>query len=123
MTLGHHGGGGRSRQFDLAVRPAKTASGRTAAAESFFAATGASVQHGGNQAFYTMAQDRVQMPPFESFRDAESFYATLAHEATHWTRHVFPCSIVCPTGEVASTTDWKETVSASGEATLQCKLH
>jgi hypothetical protein len=33
----------------------------------------------------------------------------------------FRCSIVCPTGEV-STTDWKETVSASGEATLQCKL-
>ena len=36
-------------------------------AESFFAATGATIQHGGNQAFYTMAQDRVQMPPFESF--------------------------------------------------------
>lgn len=27
------------------------------------------------------------MPPFESFRDAESCYATLAHECTHWTRH------------------------------------
>jgi antirestriction protein ArdC len=24
---------------------------------------------------------------FESFRDAESYYATLAHEETHWTRH------------------------------------
>jgi antirestriction protein ArdC len=24
------------------------------------------------------------MPPFEAFRDAESFYGTLAHEATHW---------------------------------------
>ena len=23
----------------------------------------------------------------ESFRDAESYYATLAHEMTHWTRH------------------------------------
>src|SRR5208282_20627 len=31
------GGWGRSRQFDLAVRPAKTASGRSAPAESFFA--------------------------------------------------------------------------------------
>ncbi|MCA9400696.1 MAG: hypothetical protein KC713_03655 [Candidatus Omnitrophica bacterium] len=29
----------------------------------------------------------VQMPPFEAFRDAESYYATLAHELTHWTRH------------------------------------
>jgi len=28
------------------------------------------------------------MPPFEAFRDAESYAATLAHEATHWTRHL-----------------------------------
>jgi antirestriction protein ArdC len=27
------------------------------------------------------------MPPFEAFRDAESFYSTLAHESAHWTRH------------------------------------
>ena len=27
------------------------------------------------------------MPPFESFADAESYYATLLHELTHWTRH------------------------------------
>ena len=26
------------------------------------------------------------MPPFEAFRDAQSYYATLAHETTHWTR-------------------------------------
>ncbi len=36
---------------------------------------------------YSMTHDHVQMPPFETFRDAESYYATLAHEATHWTRH------------------------------------
>ena len=24
---------------------------------------------------------------FETFKDAESYYATLAHELTHWTRH------------------------------------
>jgi antirestriction protein ArdC len=56
-------------------------------AERYFAATGADIRHGGNQAYYTMAEDRVQMPPFESFHDAESYYATLAHECTHWTRH------------------------------------
>jgi antirestriction protein ArdC len=27
------------------------------------------------------------MPHFETFRDAESFYATLAHELVHFTRH------------------------------------
>ncbi|MCG7983360.1 MAG: zincin-like metallopeptidase domain-containing protein [Candidatus Thiodiazotropha lotti] len=56
-------------------------------AERFFAATEAEIRHGGNQAYYTMGSDRIQLPPFESFRDAESYYATLAHETTHWTRH------------------------------------
>jgi antirestriction protein ArdC len=60
---------------------------RIAQAERFFASTGASVRHGGNQAFYSVASDFVQMPFFETFRDAESYYATLAHELTHWTRH------------------------------------
>ena len=49
-------------------------------AEGFFAATGASIPHGGTMAYYAQAHDRVQMPPFETFRDAESYYATLAHE-------------------------------------------
>jgi antirestriction protein ArdC len=56
-------------------------------AESFFAATGAAIQHGGNQACYIPSRDHIRMPPIEAFRDAESYYATLAHEATHWTRH------------------------------------
>ncbi len=56
-------------------------------AESFFAATRADIRHGGNQAYYAVHKDTVQMPPFEAFRDAESYYATLAHECTHWTRH------------------------------------
>jgi antirestriction protein ArdC len=51
-------------------------------AEAFFAATGASIRHGGNQAFYSVTNDAVQMPPFESFRDAESYYATLSHEVS-----------------------------------------
>jgi antirestriction protein ArdC len=60
---------------------------RIAHAEEFFSATGATVRHGGNQAYYSVASDLVQMPFFETFRDAESYYATLAHELTHWTRH------------------------------------
>ena len=56
-------------------------------ADAFFAATRAQIRHGGNMAYYTMAEDFVQMPVFEAFRDAESYYATLAHEMTHWTRH------------------------------------
>jgi antirestriction protein ArdC len=60
---------------------------RIDAAEHFAANTGAIVRHGGNQAYYSIAHDHVQMPPFESFRDAERYYATLLHELTHWTRH------------------------------------
>lgn len=56
-------------------------------AEAFFAATEADIRHGGNQAYYACGPDYVQMPPFEAFKDAESYYATLAHEVTHWTRH------------------------------------
>lgn len=60
---------------------------RIEAAERFFATTGAAIGHGGNRAFYSPGEDRVQMPPFETFCDAQSYYATLAHEVTHWTKH------------------------------------
>ena len=60
---------------------------RIESAESYFAAIGVDVRHGGNRAYYTGAEDRVQMPLFETFRDAESYYAVLAHELTHWTKH------------------------------------
>ena len=56
-------------------------------ADAFFAATRADIKHGGNRAYYNIGSDFVQMPPFEAFRDAESYYAILAHECTHWTRH------------------------------------
>jgi len=56
-------------------------------ADRFFAATGADIRHGGDRAFYAEGPDYVQMPPFETFHDAESHAATLAHEITHWTKH------------------------------------
>lgn len=56
-------------------------------AEAFFAALGADIRHGGNAAYYSPTADYVQMPAFESFKSAESYYATRAHEMTHWTRH------------------------------------
>lgn len=55
--------------------------------ENFFGSLGATIKHGGNRAYYAQELDYVQMPPFEAFRDAESYYATLAHELTHWTKH------------------------------------
>jgi antirestriction protein ArdC len=61
-------------------------------AEAFFAAVGASVEHGGNRAFYMPSQDRIQLPPFETFHDAEAYYATRAHETVHWTGHETRCA-------------------------------
>lgn len=60
---------------------------RIQSADQFFASTGADIRHGGNQAYYAPGPDLVQMPPFETFKDAESYCATLSHEMTHWTRH------------------------------------
>jgi antirestriction protein ArdC len=57
------------------------------AADRFFAATGVEIRHGGTRAYCAEGPDYVQMPPFETFRDAESYAATLAHEPTHSTKH------------------------------------
>jgi antirestriction protein ArdC len=59
---------------------------RIEAADAFMTGTGATIQHGGNQAFYAPSRDVVQLPPFEAFKDKESYYATALHELTHWTK-------------------------------------
>lgn len=73
--------------FHAVAEPRLDPAQRNAQADEFFAATRADIRHGGDRAYYAMAEDRVHMPPFESFRDADGYYATLAHELTHWTRH------------------------------------
>ena len=60
---------------------------RIARAEAFFAHMTGTLRHGGNRAYYAQELDYVQMPPIEAFRDAESYYATLAHEFVHSTKH------------------------------------
>jgi antirestriction protein ArdC len=54
-------------------------------AETFFAKTGATICHGGNQAFYAPGLDVVQLPPAEAFHDIEGYESTKAHEIVHWT--------------------------------------
>jgi antirestriction protein ArdC len=55
--------------------------------ESFMVNTQAVIHHGGNRAFYAPHRDAIQLPPFEAFKDKESYYATALHELTHWTKH------------------------------------
>jgi antirestriction protein ArdC len=73
--------------FYAVAEPKLDAAQRIDHADAFFAATGADIRHGGNQAYYALQPDHVQMPPFACFEDPEAYYATLAHECTHWTRH------------------------------------
>jgi antirestriction protein ArdC len=67
------------------VAPVRDSVERIARADQFFANTGADIRYGGQSAYYLPAKDYIQMPPFESFRDAESHAATLGHECVHWT--------------------------------------
>ena len=78
---------GLPERFYAKAEPRSETVQRIERVETFFAATGVAVRHGGNMAYYNVSQDHVQMPPIEAFRDAESYYATLAHETTHSTRH------------------------------------
>ena len=70
-----------------AAAPALSPMQRIEAADRFFAATGVDIRHGGTRAYYAEGPDYVQMPPFETFRDPESYAATLAHELVHATKH------------------------------------
>lgn len=78
---------GLPAHFYAVQQPALDPVARIEKAEAFFAATGADISESGNRACYNVTTDRVQMPPFVTFREPEAFYATLAHEMTHWTRH------------------------------------
>lgn len=60
---------------------------RMEAAEAFFERIPATVNHGGDRAFYMPGADRIQLPPFAAFHDAHGYYATRGHETVHWTSH------------------------------------
>jgi antirestriction protein ArdC len=64
-----------------------TAVERIERAETFFANTRADIRYRGDRAFYSCDGDYIQMPVIEAFKDAESFYGTLSHEAVHLTKH------------------------------------
>ena len=59
---------------------------RLADAEDFIKATGAAIEHSDEgRAYYRPSTDSITLPRFESFTDAEAYYATAAHELIHWT--------------------------------------
>ena len=61
--------------------------GREAALDAFFAKIPADVRYQGDSAYYEPVADRITMPPASLFTGYDHFYATLAHELSHWSGH------------------------------------
>lgn len=61
--------------------------GREAELDSFFGAVPAMLRCQGGQAYYEPVADRITMPPAHLFSGFDHYYATLAHELSHWTGH------------------------------------
>lgn len=68
----------------IPVLPEET---RDANAEAFFANLDIKTQHGGNRAYYVPSADYIQLPHFDQFKSAGSYYATRGHETIHATGH------------------------------------
>jgi antirestriction protein ArdC len=71
--------------YEAPVKESLSDSERIAAAEQFFASIGPTIVDGRGRAYYSPSLDVIGMPSFGSFSSAEAYYATLAHESTHWT--------------------------------------
>lgn len=61
--------------------------GREDRLDAFLTNVGAQVRHHGCEAYYEPAPDRITMPPAGLFEGYDHYYATLAHELSHWTGH------------------------------------
>lgn len=92
-----HKGRRTARAFLPDSSPAAGADPAHCERANFFAAIGADIRHCGNHAYSNVSEDFVRMPPFETLRDPESYYETLAHECTHWTatRHGLIAIVAC----------------------------
>jgi antirestriction protein ArdC len=73
---------GLPAQYTAQLHAEPNPAARIATAEAFVARSQATIRTGGNRAFFDPQADRIQMPPFVAFRDAEGYYATLLHELT-----------------------------------------
>jgi antirestriction protein ArdC len=53
-------------------------------ADEVVAATGADIRHGGNDAFFSLTDDYIQMPFRHQFPSLPHYYECLCHELIHW---------------------------------------
>jgi antirestriction protein ArdC len=76
---------GQVEGYSCADMPRLPDSARDAAADRFFANLPLEITHEGDKAYYHPVGDRIHLPPFERFRDAQAYYATRGHESVHAT--------------------------------------
>lgn len=69
--------------YEAPAMPELSEKERIARAEAFFAAIPAKITDG-TRACYIPSEDRVEMVPFDRFKEAKGYYSVLAHELTHW---------------------------------------
>ena len=50
-------------------------------------AHGANLAHGGDRAYYSPREDRIQLPNPGQFKNVADYWATAMHEHAHWTGH------------------------------------
>ncbi|WP_045391704.1 ArdC family protein [Vibrio rotiferianus] len=60
---------------------------RIESADRFIEATGAVIEHRGENAFYSPSSDVIVLPDTRRFSCADDLYATSFHEIVHWTSH------------------------------------
>jgi antirestriction protein ArdC len=76
---------GLPEHFYARQQPSRNLEERLDTAEEFFNAFPIEKRYGGNRAYYSPREDYIQLPPYDSFANRSSFYATEAHESIHAT--------------------------------------
>jgi antirestriction protein ArdC len=98
------------------------------AVESFIAATGARITHGGSRAFFSPSTDTIQLPERTAFTGSptssptESYYSTLCHELTHWTGVKTRCDRDMSSRFASQAYAMEELVAELGAAFLSAEL-
>lgn len=72
-------------QTNAVARPPEPPTGSLRAAESLVTALRPVVRHGGEMAYYSPAEDSIQLPRLGYWTSGQKYYAVLCHELTHWT--------------------------------------
>ena len=78
---------GLPERFHPAALELVEPAGREQELDAFFARIPAVLRHHGDEAYYEPVADRITMPPAQLFDGFDHYYATLAHELSHWTGH------------------------------------